>query len=148
MQLDLTLNALWLLVGILAIGMTLHASSGKGGSRGWRLAGIVLVLAALFPFISATDDILRVEHYSAEQQGASERPGTPGHGRQHSQRTTNGDDLVRLYEAMDAPLVPNVIAIAVVLLLISFVTVAREAILTTVAPSKFGRSPPTFFSAA
>jgi hypothetical protein len=140
-QLDLTLNVFWLLLGVLAIGMTLRASSGKSGPTRWRLAGIVLVLAALFPFISATDDILRVEHYTSEHE-------TTEHGRHHSQRTTTTDDLIRLYEAMDAPLVPDVAGIAFILLFFSFVTVLHDPVLTRVAPGTSGRSPPPFFSAA
>lgn len=141
MHLDLTLNVLWLLLGVLAIGMTLSASSGKAGSKGWRLAGIVLVLAALFPFISATDDILRVENYISEHEN-------PGHGQQHPQGASTSDDLIRLYEAMDAPLAPDAAVVAFVLLFVSFVTISGQAILTRVAPSESGRSPPAFFSVA
>jgi hypothetical protein len=140
-QLDFTLNVLWLLLGALAVGITLRASSASSGSKRWRLAGIVLVLAALFPYISATDDVLRLEHYASEHE-------TTEHGQHHSQRTTTTDNLVRLYEAMDAPLTPNVAVLAFILLFVFLVTVLRDPVLTRVAPGASGRSPPLFFSAA
>jgi hypothetical protein len=139
---DLTLNVLWLLLGALAIGITLRASSIRGGSVSWRLAGIVLVVAALFPFVSATDDIVRVEHYTTEHD-------TSEHGQRHSgQHNTSSDDLIRLYEALDAPVTPDIAVLAFVLLFVSLVIVFAGAVLTRVAPGESGRSPPVFFSAA
>lgn len=133
---DLTLNLAWLSLGVLALGATFGVSSRKSGSKRWQLAGIVLVLAALFPIISATDDVVRVEHYTSE------------HGGHHSRRSTTSDELIRLYEAMDAPLAVQASRIEVILLFIAFVTVVRTAVLTRVAPFAFGRSPPIFFLAA
>jgi hypothetical protein len=134
--LDLTLNLAWLLLGVLAVGATFGVSSCKSGSKPWQLAGIILVLAALFPIISATDDVLRVEHYTSE------------HGGHHSRRSTTGDELIRLYEAMDAPLTVQASRIEFILLFISFVTVVKTAVLTRVAPFAAGRSPPILFLAA
>jgi hypothetical protein len=139
--LDLTLNLLWLLLGALAIGITLRASSVRGGSVSWRLAGIVLVVAALFPFVSATDDILRVEHYTTEHDSSE-------HGHHTGQRnTTSSDDLIRLYEALDAPVTPDIAVLAFVLLFVSFVAIFAGAVLTRVAPGESGRSPPAIFTA-
>lgn len=139
---DLTLNVVWLLLAALAIGITLRASSVRGGSVSWRLAGVILVVAALFPFVSATDDILRVEHYATEHD-------TSEHGQHHSrQRNSSSDDLIRLYETLDAPVTPDIAVLAFVLVFVSFVTVSAGAVLTRVAPGEFGRSPPVFFPAA
>ena len=138
MQLDSTLNIVWLVLGFLAVGFTFGVSSRKTGSKSWRLAGIVLVVAALFPFISATDDILRVEHFTTQNE--SQHRG--GHGKSHSQRTTNGDDLIRLYEALDAPLAPPIHPFSVVLLFVFFIAAFSEAVLSRVAPRAAGRSPP------
>jgi hypothetical protein len=128
--LDLTLNVVWLLLGVLALAISFGMSSRRPGSRRWQLARIILVLAALFPFVSATDDILRVEHYTSDHDG------------QHSHGRTPNDDLVRLYEAMDAPVIAQASGIAFVLLFVSFVTIAATTLLTRVAPYAAGRSPP------
>jgi hypothetical protein len=138
-HLDTTLNVVWLLLSAFALGLTVYARSHrKSHSRNTpkrlHLAGVALILAALFPYISATDDVLRLEHLTSQHQQRSSGKGTPS------------DDLIRLYQTMDTPLVCRTCEIALILFFVCLVvTLQRRSYLRT-APLQAGRSPPSGLS--
>jgi hypothetical protein len=134
---DTTLNAAWLLLGLLAIAISVRISSRRATcSRRWpkclHVIVIAVIVSALFPYISATDDLVRIEHF------------VPQHEHQGSQHSKQADNLLRLYEVMDAPLVCEVQRIEFTLLFIAFVLVAVAAGIERIAPLRAGRSPPCF----
>ena len=134
MHFDTALNLVWSALGILACAGAVRATRRCGG---FRIAGTVLIVAALlFPYISATDDVLRIEHLRGQSSHS-----TPSH------RGAN-DDLIRLYQTMDTPLVCAVLRVSFVLFFILLVgtTVARR--IDRSAPFESGRSPPRLLSAS
>lgn len=132
---ETALNVAWLLLGALALACTLHAAfRGKPQERRappWlHVVGVALIVAALFPYISATDDILRIEHFSSQQDP------------HHPRRQSKTDDLIRLYEAMDTPLVCPVSEVALTFFFVSLVFAPLVRLIERIAPSEAGRSPP------
>ena len=97
-----------------------------------HIVGAALIIAALFPFISATDDVLRIEQIKSHQQSPYS-----------SQRGPN-DDLLRLYQVMETPLVSVAAEISLTLFFVLFVVdpVARR--IDRSAPFESGRSPPLY----
>jgi len=137
-QFEAALNLIWLVLGVLALASTLR--SRLNGSRPahhapiWlHVCGVALILAALFPYISATDDMLRVQRMDVQQ--------TRG---QHQQPQKKGpiDSLLRLYEAMDTPVVCTVRQISFTLFFISVIISPVLRLISRSTPLKSGRSPP------
>jgi hypothetical protein len=91
-----------------------------------------LIVTALFPFISATDDVLRIEQIAGQHQSPYS-----------SQRGPNAD-LLRLYQIMETPLVGAVAEISVTLVFILFVVNHLIQLIDRTAPFESGRSPPFF----
>jgi hypothetical protein len=129
------LNLAWVCLGFAALGITIHASlrtNERFGRRRWLLVvGVALIVAALFPYISASDDMLRIARLEAHHDKSG---GTTKHGKT--------DDLMRLYEAMDTPLVCRIASITFTLFLIGFIFFIPEAGIDRNSPRKAGRSPP------
>ncbi|MBV9303757.1 MAG: hypothetical protein JOY62_05235 [Acidobacteriaceae bacterium] len=139
MHFDSALNLAWLLLGLLAFGRTAATTFNRRRidtrkSRWLHIIGVGLIVAALFPYISATDDVLRIEHFNAQ------------HNPRHTNKQTANDDLMRLYEAMDTALVSRICAVSLIFLFISLVFVPVVRAFDRIAPLCAGRSPP-FFSA-
>ena len=135
MHFDAILNLAWLLLGIFTVARSTRLSFGTPGGRARRsrwlhIVGIALILAALFPYISATDDVLRIEHFKAH------------HDSRHPTKQTQNDNLVRLYETMDSPLVCPVSEFALVFFFISVVFTPVFRLIERIAPLHAGRSPP------
>ena len=131
MHFDATLNLIWVLLGLLALASTVRASRGHTRQCRWlHIVGVALIVAALFPYISATDDVLSIEHFKAQ------------HDSTHPGKKTQNDSLMRLYETMDTPLVCPVCELAVVLLFISVVFSPVIRLIERIAPFQAGRSPP------
>jgi hypothetical protein len=133
------LNCAWLLLGFTALAFMLGRSR-KGRSPVLCCVGVGLIIAALFPIISASDDVIRIQHLervhgSSNRNAQNQSSNTNGHKR------TN-DTLIRLYEAMESPLAVTPVRISFVLFF-AFLTVplcAAYARQCTIAQS--GRSPP------
>jgi hypothetical protein len=95
-----------------------------------------LIVAALFPIISASDDLIRIEHLERMHGHNSQSSGTTSHKR-------NNENLIRLFEAMESPLAATPVRISFVVFF-AFLSIslckayARQC---TIAQS--GRSPPT-----
>ncbi len=138
MQFDTALNLIWLVLGIGALASVLRTRRRSGRPHHapvWlHVCGVALVLAALFPYISATDDVLRVEHMDAQQ--------TRAHHQQHSGKKGPIDSLLRLYEAMDTPVICAVREISVTLFFVSLVIAPVLRLINRSTPLKSGRSPP------
>jgi predicted membrane protein len=92
---DTALNLIWCLFGAIALASVFRASVGRAGPvrpTPWlHVIGVALIVAALFPYISATDDLVRTEDL------ASRHHSIPG-------KKNPNDNLIRLYEALDTPL--------------------------------------------
>jgi hypothetical protein len=139
---DTTLNLVWVLLGLFALGSAIRSEFlGRPRTKGPRwlhVVGVALIVVALFPYISATDDILRVEHMNSELEHS------------HANGTTSGqkqnDDLLRLYETMDSPLVADFQRLLFTFCFFAFVVTFRLSTLSRVAPYRAGRSPPVFFA--
>ena len=131
----------WLLLGAIALACTIRARS-RGpvtqqriGAAPLHVIGVALIVAALFPYISATDDVVRIQNF--DQQ----------HDTHHPAKTPQNQNLIRLYETMDTPLVCSVQEIQLVLFFFALVFASAVACVERSRPSKSGRSPPRLLPA-
>jgi hypothetical protein len=135
MQFDTALNLVWVVLGLVALTTTARAALGRPSrsqnSPAWlHIVGVALIVASLFPYISATDDALRTEHYAAQhEQGSAGK---------HSRI----DNLMRLYEAMDHPVLCQAREIVLVVFFVSLIFAPAFEALSRIAPNRAGRSPP------
>ncbi|HZQ53517.1 MAG TPA: hypothetical protein VFB14_15035 [Bryobacteraceae bacterium] len=135
MHFDTILNVVWLSLGLLAFAsasrVAFRRGGGKDSARAWlHVVGVALIVAALFPYISATDDVLRIEHFDAQ------------HTQQHSHKRGHNDDLMRLYETLDSPLLCRACEIVFTFTFILFVILPVARLVERSAPLAAGRSPP------
>lgn len=134
MHFDTALNSIWFAMGALACAGAIRATR---RSSGFRVAGIVLIVAALlFPYISATDDVVRIEGLRGQTSHSSS-----------SQRGPN-DDLIRLYQTMDTPLVCAVVTLSLTLFFVLLIATAVVLRIDRTAPFESGRSPPRLLFAS
>ena len=128
MHFDAALNLVWFALGVLACAGAIRAARRYDG---FRIAGTILVVAALlFPYISATDDVVRIEHLRGKASHSSSPHRTPN------------DDLIRLYQTMDTPLVAAVLRVLVSLFFVLVVATTPVHRIDRSAPFESGRSPP------
>ena len=135
MHFETALNVVWLFLGALALAFTAHAAfrcrPQERRSAAWlHVVGVGLIVAALFPYISATDDIVRIEHFRSQ------------HHSHPSGKQSNSGDLIRLYEAMETAWVPPVSHMPLIFLFIALVFVPVARLVERFAPLEAGRSPP------
>lgn len=135
MQFETVLNVAWLLAGALALAFTAHAAFRRAprehSAPAWlHIVGVGLIIAALFPYISATDDLVRIEHFSSQHES------------HHSGKQNKTDDLIRLYEVMDTPWICPVTEIALIFFFVSLVFTPLATLIERIAPFEAGRSPP------
>jgi hypothetical protein len=138
---DSVLNVIWLVLGFIAVASTIRIAFGMRGKRKqpvpWLHVIVVgLIVIALFPYVSATDDVVQLEHAG----------GKTGHGHTNSQTRTN-ESLIRLYETMDTPLVSHVCRLTLTLVFAWIVLVSAPNSIERIAPFRAGRSPPLPFPA-
>jgi hypothetical protein len=135
---DTTLNLVWVLLGLLALAGAIRSEfvgrTHKNGPRWLHVMGVALIVVALFPYISATDDILRVEHMNSELEH--------GHGNGNTSGQKQNDDLMRLYETMDSPLVADFCRLVFTFCFFALVVTFALFTLSRNAPYRAGRSPP------
>jgi hypothetical protein len=138
---EIALNLVWLTLGLLAFGNALRASRSEAGSprrlKSFQVVGIALILAAIFPYISATDDILRVENYASRHAHAGEKAPL-------GSKSTPSDNLVRLYATIDSPLICRSTTLAVTFVFLTFVFLPVVGVVDRATPLRLGRSPPAF----
>ena len=135
MQFETALNVVWLVLGVLALALTAHAALRRPPERRRRRAwlhvvGVGLIVAALFPYISATDDVVRIEHFSSQ------------HDSHHSGKHSKTDELIRLYEAVETAWVSPVSELALIFFFVGLVFAPVVRLIERIAPSEAGRSPP------
>ncbi|MBV9083106.1 MAG: hypothetical protein JOZ62_10545 [Acidobacteriaceae bacterium] len=77
---------------------------------------------------------MRMEHLNAQY---------PAHHHQHqSSKRGQNNELIRLYETADTPLVCKTSAVALTLYIVSVVFIPAPVAIDRIAPSEAGRSPP------
>ncbi len=146
MHFDTALNVAWLLLGIVALTSTLCASTvgSLGGQRRrthalklrqmpkWlQLVGVASIVIALFPYISASDDLVRIENARPRTQQQGSAPHSPA------------SDLLRLYEVTEAPLVGHICNFAVTFVFLCLIVVPEKSALGRTVPESSGRGPPS-----
>jgi hypothetical protein len=132
---DTALNLAWGILGLLALARTIRATFRRipGANRApacLHVVGVALIVAALFPYISATDDVLRIDHFNAQQD------------HRHPTKKHSNSDLIRLYEAMDTPVISPVVTLACTLFFVSLVILPVSALIDRNERFESGRSPP------
>jgi hypothetical protein len=143
---DTALNLVWALFGILALGSIGHSAFCRNldeslGSKRLHFVGLGLIIVALFPYVSATDDVLRIEHYRFQHETAVQ---DNAHSDTSAGNQAQLDDLMRLYEVMDSPLVCRVAEISFTLTFLALVVAPAVKLTHRSAPGCSGRSPPRF----
>jgi hypothetical protein len=137
---DTALNLAWLLLGIGALASTLRATmrrSAYNRSSAWlHVVGVALIVAALFPYISATDDLVRSENLSTREKQDHSSPG----------KKTPNDNLIRLYETLDSPLACPTCILTLTFFSIWLIFLPKSERDHQVAPACAGRSPPLSLS--
>jgi hypothetical protein len=138
---ETTLNLAWVFLGLWALAATARAAFRRPAvtrpvSKCFHVVGVALIVSALFPYISATDDILRIDQFNSQ------------HDRQHHPGKQNkSDDLIRLYETMDSPLVCRTSEVVLNLSFEWFVFAPILQDTERIAPFVAGRSPPSVVNA-
>jgi hypothetical protein len=132
---ETALNVVWLFLGVLALIFTAHnafrCSPEERRAAAWlHVVGVGLIVAALFPYISATDDIVRIEHFSSR------------HDSHHSGKHSKTGDLIRLYEAMDTARIPPVSQTPLIFFFVALVFIRLARLVERITPFEAGRSPP------
>ena len=121
-------------MGVIALATVIRASIRRKAphkSGAWlHIVGVALIVAALFPYISATDDLVRTEDLSTQ------------HTQNHSGKKSPNDNLIRLYEALDSPLVSTACGFVMVFFAVWLVFLPAVKRAYRVAPACAGRSPP------
>lgn len=135
MAFDTALNAVWLLLGVISLAFAIRARvcgsvRQRPGTAALHVIGVTLIVAALFPYISATDDVLRVQDFNQQ------------HDSHHSGKKSQNADLIRLYETIDTPLLSHVQTIVLVLFFVALVFIPIVTCIRRTAPFESGRSPP------
>jgi hypothetical protein len=134
---DYFLNLLWLCLGVAALlaarGFSHEGEKTRFGS--FRFISVVLVLAALFPYVSAMDDTLQLAQLgtSSTSIGWTRHQVADGH---------RANDLVWLFESMGDSVLPPAPAFVPRLTYLKFVTVPHFDELGRPSPPSLGRSPP------
>jgi hypothetical protein len=130
-----SLNLVWLLLGIIALTCTIRSTYSKRAfylpRRPWlHVVGAGLIVVALFPYISATDDVLRNEHLSEQQK----QTGTS--------RNSSTNDLMRLYQTLDTPVIADTKQATLTLVFVMLVSTLLVRLIDRSTPLQSGRSPP------
>lgn len=143
MHFEAALNLLWVALGVIALALTVLAAlarrdkphTGRNASLGLHVVGVCLVVLTLFPYISATDDMVRIEHFCAET--GCPHSSLPGN---HNQ--TN--NLIRLYQTMETSVVCTVPEVVLVFFFVCLVFAPAPRPIERIQPREAGRSPPAF----
>ncbi len=134
MAFESILNAAWLVLGVVALA-AICARSFKARNTISCCIGVALIAATLFPVISASDDVIRIQHLERAHRSRRNSSNTSG-----QKRTT--ESLIRLYEAMESPLAPAAVRICFVLFLIFVISPLCVANVRQRTMAQGGRSPP------
>jgi hypothetical protein len=139
LQFDAVLNLAWALLGTTALVYTLCASRRIARHQSKRrqlfeAVGVASIIIALFPFISATDDVLRVQQYVSQHEDGQSPSG-------------HDSNLLRLFETGDHSVVSRCSQVGLTLVFLELVVVLLCACASRIAPLIAGRSPPSLVGA-
>jgi hypothetical protein len=132
------LNAVWLALGALAL-IVMLSRARKDRSPLLCCIGVGLVITTLFPVISASDDVIRIQHLE-KAHNARRNPSDPD-----SRKRTN-DNLIRLYEAMESPLAVTPLRISFTLCFAFLIVPLCSAYARQRTIAQGGRSPPIWLA--
>jgi len=129
------LNLLWVTLSIAAVLLQLRADVRRGATRRARIRGAVIVLlavVALFPCISASDDLARINLLDSKNQASPE--------------ARSLGELVRLFDILESAQIAVVLAVAVTLAVFAVVVTFGPDSIDRLLPSFSGRAPPFDFA--
>ena len=136
MHFDTALNVVWVVLGVIALAETIRASirqrRTRRSSASLHIVGVALIVAALFPYISATDDLVCGEDLAARQHQSHSS----------SSKKNPNQNLIRLYETLDTPLACATCSLTVTFFAVWLVLAPVFATDHRIAPACAGRSPP------
>jgi hypothetical protein len=141
---DTALNLAWLALGVsafsVAVRTTVRARRGHAKAPpGFQFLGVVFIVAALlFPYFSATDDIVRIENFDFLHSSTH----TERNQHQPQNKRSRNSELIRLYETMDTPLIS---AASILIFALFFVRLVVPELIAFVGHDETlasGRSPP------
>lgn len=143
MHFEAALNLLWVSLGLVALALTTRAAlarrrkakSSRQPSVWLHAIGVCLVVLTLFPYISATDDMVRIEHFCA--QAGCQHTSLPG-------KNDQTDNLVRLYQTMETSVVSTAPEVSLIFFFICLVFAPVPRPIERIQPREAGRSPPAF----
>lgn len=155
MQFDSLLNLAWLLAGLIALLYTARATfcndTPRRGPRWLLLVGVALIVAALFPYISATDDVLRIDnfhsHHAQSHRSGPQQPLSSQHQQNQKSKRPKVDNLMRLYEAIETAVVHHAAGLVLTFFFVAFVPALTVECITRITPQLAGRSPPALAAA-
>ena len=136
------LNTVWALFCAGALAYHVRQESHRPDSKNWgrlcRTLAILLAAAFLFPCVSASDDSIRVEYWTATHAD-------PLHPHRDPAKTSPDQSLatlVRLLEALETVQIAVIWVLAVALCFFVLMAVQWQGSLEFFSPSRRGRSPP------
>lgn len=143
MHFDAALNVVWLVLGMGAFALALRAScrlqSGRKALPLAQFAGVIALAGTLFPYVSATDDLICIEAVSSLTEHAAE------HGSGCSRATTSG--LLNLLQAQDSFVVGRAVGPSAALIVVGVVDLPVFRSFSRQRAATAGRSPPANLTA-
>lgn len=145
MPFDIALNLVWACLSLLALAGALRVCSvarrEAGRSRWLLVIGVALIVVALFPYVSATDDVLRIDRYTSSHSQSNGSQSNQG------KQNSKTNDLVRLFETIDTPILCRVAGFSFVFVFFALVAQLFTSGIDRSSPFRAVRSPPLEFSA-
>jgi hypothetical protein len=142
---NVILNSVWALFCAGALFYHVRQETRRVDSKNWgrlcRTLAILLAAAFLFPCVSATDDSIRVEYWTATHADPLHPQRDPAKPSPDKSLAT----LVRLLEALESIQIAVIWVLAVALCFFGLMAVNWQGSLECVSPSRRGRSPPLSF---
>ena len=153
MHFDVALNAIWLALGVFALASTVrarHLRTHQHAPAWLHVSGVALIIAALFPYISATDDVVRIQHMDLRQieshHAVAQSHEADRSGSHQGDKKSSTETLIRLYEAMDTPVLGTASELVFTLFFLALVIAPLLLTVTREVTLRNGRSPPTAFA--
>jgi hypothetical protein len=141
--LEAVLNLLWAAIGVSALALLAFSESGRAGSarrRLYRLCSVAMVLLALFPCVSASDDYFC---FSLLQTHSGKHGGVGAPLPEDPDGRTAGQHLARLFQALDHVPLASVYSLTVMLVCVALVDSGGRAASPAAVLCRTGRAPPS-----
>lgn len=133
---DGALNLAWLVLGAIAFAMLLPSRFGrrKFVSESWlRLAAVMAIACTLFPYVSATDDLVWFETSSTLSEHQSDR---------QTDSSNSNSGLLGLYHASQSSVRSGTISVFCILIFLALIVLPALRRYSSVEICTAGRSPP------